>query len=144
MAAPSLRREMLMAMAEDQVEIVRTALTALDRRDLELYLSIASPEIELFTPASPLEGPSVGHEGIRRFFEETEAHTESSSVEVEEIRDLGPQVLAFFTVTAVGRLSGAETSLDVAGLYSVQDGKLRRAQIYADRREALQAAGLSE
>jgi ketosteroid isomerase-like protein len=103
MAAPSLRREILMAMAEDQIEIVRTALTALDRRDLELYLSIASPEIELFTPASPLEGPSVGHEGIRRFFEETEAHTESSSVE-----------------------------------------KLRRARIYADRREALQAAGLSE
>jgi ketosteroid isomerase-like protein len=131
-------------MSEENVEVVRTALTALDRRDVELYLSIASPEIELITPASPLEGSSVGHEGIRRFFQEMEAFAESSSFEVEEIREVGPQVLAFFKVIGVGRLSGVETSTDVAALYSVEDGKLRRAQVYADRREALEAAGLSE
>jgi hypothetical protein len=44
-------------MAEENVALVRTALTALDRRDVELYLSVASPEIELINPASPLEGP---------------------------------------------------------------------------------------
>jgi hypothetical protein len=36
------------------IEVVRTALTALDQRDVELYLSVASPEIELINPARHL------------------------------------------------------------------------------------------
>jgi hypothetical protein len=43
-------------MAQANVETVRTALRALDRRDVELYLSVASAEIELITPAAPLGG----------------------------------------------------------------------------------------
>jgi ketosteroid isomerase-like protein len=56
------------AMSHESVEVVRTALAALDRRDVERYLSVASDEIELINPASPLEGSTVGHEGVRRFF----------------------------------------------------------------------------
>jgi hypothetical protein len=40
-------------MSQENVEIVRTALTALEQRDVELYISVASPEIELVTPAAP-------------------------------------------------------------------------------------------
>ena len=54
------------------------------------------------------------------------------------------RVLAFFTLTALGRISGAETSVHVAGVYDVEDGKLRRAHIFPDRVEALEAVGLSE
>jgi hypothetical protein len=68
------------------VETVRTALRALDRRDVELYLSAASPEIELITPAAPLEGVNVGHDGIRRFFKDMEQSAEWSSFEVREVR----------------------------------------------------------
>ena len=63
------------------VEIVRTALTALDQRDVEAYLRVASPNI------------------------------------------VGPRVLALFTLTGVGRMSGLETSIDLAGVYSFEDGK---------------------
>jgi ketosteroid isomerase-like protein len=131
-------------MSEENVEIVRTALTALDQRDVERYLSVASPEIELISPTSPLEGPSIGHDGIRVFFKEMETFAESSRFEVQEIRAVGPRVLAFFTVTGVGRTSGIEMSMDVAGLYSIEDGKIRRAHIFTDRQAALEAAGLSE
>jgi ketosteroid isomerase-like protein len=131
-------------MSEENVEVVRTALTALDHRDVDRYLSVASPEIEVINPASPLEGPTIGHEGIRRFFSEMETFAESSSFEVEEIRAVGPRVLALFTLTAVGRLSAAETSVDLAGVYSFENGKIRRAHIFVDREKALEAAGVSE
>jgi len=131
-------------MSQENIEIVRTALAALDQGDVERYLRVASSEIELITPASALEGPTVGHEGIRRFFGEMEAFSESSSFEVVEIRSVGSRVLALFTLTAVGRMSAAETSLELAGIYSIEDGKLRRVHIYADRREALEAIGLSD
>jgi ketosteroid isomerase-like protein len=131
-------------MAQANVETVRTALRALDQRDVELYLSIASPEIELITPTAALEGANVGHEGVRRFFKEIEESVESSRVEVEEVRAVGERVIAFFRVRGVGRISGAETSMDVAGVYSVEDGKVRRAEIFADREAALQAVRRSE
>ena len=131
-------------MSQENVEIVRSALAALDRRDVEAYLELASPEIELITPASPLEGPTTGHDGIRRFFSELETYAKTSAFQVEEIRAVDNQVLAFFTLTALGRISGAETSVHVAGVYDVEDGKLRRARIYPDRVEALEAVGLSE
>jgi ketosteroid isomerase-like protein len=126
------------------VEVVRRALSALDRRDVEAYLEVASPDIELITPASPLEGPTTGHDGIRRFFSELETYSEVSTFQLEEITSVGKQVLAYFTVTALGRTSGAETSVHVAGVYDVEDGKLRRARIFPDRAEALEAVGLSE
>ena len=94
-------------MSQANVETIRTALRALDRRDVELYLSVASPEIELITPAAPLEGANVGHEGIRRFFQELEESAESSSFEVKEVRAVGERVIAFFRVRGVGRISGA-------------------------------------
>jgi ketosteroid isomerase-like protein len=131
-------------MSEEHVEIVRTALTALDGRDVELYLTIASPEIELITPAAALEGPLVGHEGIRQFFEAADEYTESSHVEIEEITAIGPRVLAHFRLTTVGRVSGAETSADVFGVYSFEGDKLRRAEIFVDREAALAAVDAPE
>ena len=103
-----------------------------------------SPEIELITPAAPLEGANVGHEGIRRFFQELEESAESSSFEVREVRAVGERVIAFFRVRGVGRISGAETSMDLAGVYSVEDGKIRRAESFADHDAALQAVRRSE
>jgi ketosteroid isomerase-like protein len=128
--------------SQENIETVRHALSALDRRDVEAYLQVASPEIELISPATPLEGPTTGHDGIRRFFGELEAYSETSAFQVEEMRAVNDRVLAFFTLTTTGRNSGAETSVKVAGVYDVEGGKLRRAHIYAVRAEALEALGL--
>ena len=52
--------------------MVRRALTALDGRDVEAYLEQVSPQIELISFASPLQGqgPITGHEGVRDYFHE--------------------------------------------------------------------------
>jgi ketosteroid isomerase-like protein len=131
-------------MSQENVEIVRRALTALDSRDVDAYLELASPDIELINPASPLEGPTTGHEGVRRFFSDIEAYAATSSFEVEELRAVGKRVLAFFTLTALGHISGAELATRLAGVYEFEQGQIRRARIFTDRADALAAVGLSE
>ena len=48
---------------EQIVETVRIALSALDQRDVDGYLRVASPEIEVINPASEIEGAAIGHAG---------------------------------------------------------------------------------
>jgi NAD(P)-dependent dehydrogenase (short-subunit alcohol dehydrogenase family) len=48
-------------MSEENVGTVRMALRALDQRDVDGYLRVASPDIEVINPASEKEGASVGH-----------------------------------------------------------------------------------
>jgi ketosteroid isomerase-like protein len=131
-------------MSQENVAVVRRALAALDRRDVEAYLEVASPQIELINPTSSLEGPITGHEGIRRFFRDLWTFSEASQFQVEEIRAVGGRVLAFFVLTTRGRMSEIETSVPLAGVYDIEDGKVRRAHIFADRTQALQAVGLAE
>ena len=57
---------------------------------------------------------------------------------------MGSRVLALFTLTTVGRVSGAETTVDLAGVYSFEDAKISRAHIFTDRHEALEAARAPE
>jgi ketosteroid isomerase-like protein len=128
-------------MSQEDVAVVRRALGALDRRDVDAYLEVASPQIELITPASPLQGTIVGHEGIRKFFREMWSFTEASEFQVEEIRAVEGRVLAFFVIKATGR-DGIQTSSRPAGVYDLEHGKIRCAHIFADRTEALEAVGL--
>ena len=123
--------------------MVRRALAALDRRDVDAYLEVASPQIELITPALPLQGLITGHEGIRDFFRELWSFSEASEFQVEEIRAVEGRVLAFFVITATGP-QGIQTSVRVAGVYDLEHGKIRRAHIFADHTEALEAVGLTE
>ena len=131
-------------MSQENVEVVRRAPAALDRRDVATYLEVASPEIELVNPASPLEGPTAGHGGVKEFFDELESYAATSTFRVEEIRAVDDRVLAFFVLTAVGRVSEVETSVELAGVYDLEGGKIRRTHIFIDRAEALEAVGLSE
>jgi hypothetical protein len=54
------------------------------------------------------------------------------------------RVLAFLRVTVHGRASGLPTPAETGNVYEFEEGKIRRLQIFLDRGEALEAAGLSE
>src|SRR5215204_6385175 len=121
-------------MSQENVAVVRRALAALDRHDIEGYIEVSSPEIELVNPATALEGLITGHEGVRRFFRELWTHSDASDFQVEAIWPVDEnRVLAFFRLTTLGRKSEAETSVRLAGVYELEHGKIRRAHIFADR-----------
>jgi hypothetical protein len=47
-------------------------------------------------------------------------------------------------VTATGRASGIPTEVATGNVYELADGKIKVIRIFADRNQALEAAGLSE
>ena len=131
-------------MSQQNVEVVKRAITAINERDVAAYLAVCQPDIELIQPIAALEGSNRGEAGIRSFFDGLREATTKFNLEVEELRPLGgDRVLAFVTLQLETE-RGFEQSQPLTNLYALKDGKLLRVRVFFDREEALEAAGLSE
>lgn len=64
--------------------------------------------------------------------------------EVEELIDAGNQVLAVIREREVGRASGVPVETTHLAVWTLADGKVTEMQVFDDRRQALEAAGLSK
>ena len=64
--------------------------------------------------------------------------------EIEEIRDLGSQVLVVSKQRGRAKGSGIEVETRYAVLYGIHGDKITRMAIYSETAEALEAAGLAE
>ena len=128
-------------MLKTAIEIVRSALDAFNRRDLEELLELTDPGAEFWPLRSVLEGrPYRGHDGLREFFEDTKQEWSELTIEPEEWRDLGDTVLVIGHFHARGRSSGVELNSPAGWLVSVRDGKLAYLHAYSDPEEAVLAS----
>jgi ketosteroid isomerase-like protein len=131
-------------MSQENVEIVRRAFAYEvygegDRAEAE---ALFDPHI-LIVPAE--EGPSYGIDAIRDNFEHWKGAWDELEVEVEDVIDAGEdRVLLTAHHRARGRGSGIEVDTRLYSIYTLRGGKVLRTDEYADRAEALRAAGLSE
>ncbi len=133
-------------MSQENVEIVRCALDALQRSDVEKMLLHMDPEVELHSAiVGGAEGNVYrGHDGCRRWFVDSFESFEEIRNEWSEFRDLGDRVLALGHVHARGRESRVELDSTMGWIYTVRRGKLVKAEGFLSRDDALEAAGLSE
>jgi ketosteroid isomerase-like protein len=133
-------------MSQENVDLVRRALEAFRRGDMEEMLSYMDPEGEFHSAiVGGAEGNVYrGHEGYRRWYADSFESFEELSNEWSEFRDLGDRVLAFGHVQARGRESGVELDSPMGWVFTVRRGKLMKAEGFLSRAEALEAAGLSE
>jgi uncharacterized protein len=69
---------------------------------------------------------------------------EDMRVEAREFIDGGDKVIVTGRARATARESGMPLESDVALVWTLRDGRLIRNEVFTDRREALEAAGLSE
>jgi ketosteroid isomerase-like protein len=130
-------------MSEENVEIVRGAIAALNKRDVDGYLGLCAPDVELITPVAAIEGPSVGAQGIRQFFAGIDEAMTEFHLDVTELRALdGQRVLALGQVRSVSK-GGFASTLPFVNTYEIRDAKLCRIRVYNDQDEGLRAAGLS-
>jgi limonene-1,2-epoxide hydrolase len=130
-------------MPEENVEIVRGAIAALNERDVDGYLGLCAPDVELITPVAAIEGPSVGAQGIRQFFAGVDEAMTEFHLDVKELRALdGQRVLAVGQVRSVSK-GGFASTLPFVNVYEIKDAKLCRIRVYNDQDEGLRAAGLS-
>jgi uncharacterized protein len=133
-------------MSQENVDLVRWALEAFPRGDMEEMLSFMDPEGELHSAiVGGAEGNVYrGHEGFRRWYADSFESFEELQNDWLEFRDLGNRVLAFGRVHARGRESGVEIDSPMAWVFTVRGGKLVKAEGFLDPAEALEAAGVRE
>jgi ketosteroid isomerase-like protein len=84
-----------------------------------------------------------GHNEVRNALRKWFEAWEAIEYRPEELIDAGDDVLAFVRVTARGRASGIEVTYEHPQVWTLRDGLVTRMRVFADRADALQAAGLS-
>jgi hypothetical protein len=136
-----LRRELVARGIRDNAE-------AWNRRDREVFLAPADPEVEL-NPIGEAVGVDLedryrGPEGVMRFSTAVDEAWGSNQLEPQEIIDFGDRYLVLHRNRVRGRGSGIEVDHDI-GLFVIwSGGRIVRVDYYWSHAEALEAAGLSE
>ena len=133
-------------MSQENVEIVRRGIEALNRRDIDAWLEGFQPDVETHDlPTIPDAPVRRGHEDLRRWVEMMgDTWEEKSYYEPEEFTAAGDFVLVAVRAHAWGRGSGAPVEVSFFWVFEMRDGKVQRSWACFDEEEALEAAGLSE
>ncbi len=131
-------------MSRPNVEIARSVIEAYNRRDLEGALAFAGPgfELDLSRAAGPVHGV-YGRDRIQGFWDEFGEGWESARIEPHEFIEAGDDVVVPWTLHLKGR-GGIEVQARVTWTFTLRDGFVERMCMYQERRDALEAAGLSD
>jgi uncharacterized protein (TIGR02246 family) len=118
-------------------ELFRQNIEAVNRGDLDAYLSSYAPDAVLQTGVGRFEG----RDAIRGYLEDLWGSYDELVFALEEFHDLG-NVVAFLALAATGRLRGtsAEVHLRYAMVVTQVDGALARVTDYVNIDEARAAA----
>jgi ketosteroid isomerase-like protein len=132
-------------MSQENVEIVRAANDAFNRRDLTATLAFWSSdgEMDWSRANGPFGGVYRGHHELEAFRNEFWSTIEVVEVELSDFRETGPYVVASNTAHMRGR-DGVEVTARSTFVYTVENGLITRIRMFQERAEALEAAGLSE
>ena len=131
-------------MSQENVEIVRRGIEAVNREDLEALLDLCDRQIEWWDRADdPGADVHRGHEGVAGFltdlFEAVQWH-----IEIDDCIDARDFVVVAVRLVGRGRASGASFDERQANTYRVRDGRVTEIREYREMSEALEAVALSE
>jgi ketosteroid isomerase-like protein len=111
-------------MPQESIEIVRAAIEAWNRGDLDAWIGAWDEQAEFYPLRAQSERQAYrGHDGLRRFAAEIAEEWEQLRFEVDEIRGVGEQVVALGRVRARAA-SGVERDVPVALVGVVRDEKV--------------------
>jgi len=127
------------------VEIVRQALDAYARRDIEAMRRLNSADVVLDWSASHgwLAGVYRGWDEVMRFYADYFDIFESIRIEAEAYMPAGDSVVVPNIAYQRGR-DGIEVTARGTFVFRLREGKLRTIRLYQDLPEALKAVGLEE
>jgi ketosteroid isomerase-like protein len=131
-------------MSKENVEIIRGAIDAYNRGDIDAMLENAAPDFEF--DLSRAVGPDIGIYRLDQMpgvFREFAASWESFELEPDEFIQVGEQVVMPFTLHVQGR-DGITVQTRVTWLWTIREGAVVRVCMYQQRQEALEAVGLEE
>ena len=132
-------------MSQENVEAMRAAMDAFNRRDGERFGALLSKDVEIVPVRSALEGTVFrGPDAAAQYCAAVDESWENLRWEIEEIRDGGSWVLALGRIRGGGRGSGAAIDARAGWVAHFRDGLVRSFHTYADRGKAFEALGPSE
>jgi ketosteroid isomerase-like protein len=133
-------------MSQQNVEVVKRLMDAVNRRDVDTFAEITTSDFEWFPVfAARVEGDVYrGRKGIETFLAEIDETWEEFLPVPEEYRDLGDRILGLGRLKTRGRGSGVPIDSPWGGIYDLRGGAVSRIRTFLDHGEALRAAGLEE
>jgi ketosteroid isomerase-like protein len=132
-------------MSHENVEVVKAAIDAGNRGDWDAVIQAAAPSFELdMSRSRSFRGAAVySLHQLRGFLVEFAESWESVRVEPHEFIEAGDLVVVPWTTHATGR-DGIEVVSRPTFVWLIRDGAIERLSMYQERRDALEAVGLSE
>jgi ketosteroid isomerase-like protein len=134
-------------MSQENVQIVRDAAAAFNRGDVDAWLEYLADDIDYRAAEGALDdrGPMHGKDAVRAYMQDWLDMFDNLRTEAVELIDAGEdRVIAVTRISGRAKLSGVETDLTYAALYTIRDGKIAGGREYWTKEQALEAAGLSE
>jgi ketosteroid isomerase-like protein len=140
MSSPAESRSPSTAEAAN-VEKVRAAIDAFNRRDIDAMIQLAGDDFEYDWSRSrgPNAGVFHGTDGFFEFVSDQWSTFDEVRLEVHEYIPRGNHVVVTATVHGRGR-QDVPVSATSAHLYTFEDGRLLRITLFQEREEALAAA----
>jgi ketosteroid isomerase-like protein len=134
-------------MSEENVAAVKAAVNAFARDGLDGFAEFWTDDIDHRAVEGALDdrGPIQGKAEMRAYVQDwLDTFNDFRTEAIEVISAGDDKVIAVLRASGRAKLSGVETDLTYAALYTIRDGKIARGREYWTRDEALEAAGLSE
>ena len=125
--------------------MVRSMLETLNESGVEAAMDQIHPDFEGVTPPelSPEPDTYRGHEGVRRYFAGFEGVMDEVRWEADELMEApDDRVVAGIRLLTRSVATGLELELPVWQVCTVRDGKVLRIEGFAEREDALRAAGI--
>jgi ketosteroid isomerase-like protein len=132
-------------MSQENVDSVRSSIEGWNRGDIDAWLGSPHPDIEFQTSGVyPGVDPTYrGIAGLRRFWTTFREPWESIHVRIDQIREVGEDVVLLGTFAGHAR-DEMSVQREVAWIWRFVDDVCVRVNSYGSWKEALEAAGLTE
>jgi ketosteroid isomerase-like protein len=131
-------------LSQENVKTVLDAGAAFNRGDLDAWLEqwVADDiDYRAIEGAPDDPGPIHGKDALRAYVQDWTGTFDDFRSEPVDLIDAGEdRVIAVTRIGGRAKLSGVETDLTYAALYTIRDGKIVRGREYWTRGEALEAA----
>jgi ketosteroid isomerase-like protein len=135
-------------MSQDHVEVVIGQFEAVNAHDYAAVLDATAEEVTLVLHGDLATGGEqtvTGKMAVQEWFADWFGQfAPDYRFEIEEWRDLGDRVFVVAIHHGRGRSSGVAVEAWTAWVNTVSAGKVSRLEVWLDRTDALEAAGLSE